>query len=112
LQARCGADAGVYAKGASRAELQCVPGTTTLWLELRIAAEHEAVVHLDDLLLRRTRLGILLPHGAITHIDKIRTLCQPALQWDDATWQAEIKRYVALIDKFYSLPKMSANPSK
>ena len=112
LQARYGADAGVVAKGASSDELQCVPGTTTLWLELRIAAEHEAVVHLDDLLLRRTRLGLLLPNGAITHIDKIRQLCQPALQWDDATWQAEIARYIALVDKYYSLPKMAANPSK
>jgi glycerol-3-phosphate dehydrogenase len=39
-------------------DLQFIPGTQTLWLELAMAARYEAVVHLDDLLLRRTRLGI------------------------------------------------------
>jgi hypothetical protein len=35
----------------------------------------EAVQHLDDLLLRRTRLGILLPHGGLDHLPRIRQRC-------------------------------------
>ena len=44
---------------AKTGELDAIDGTGILWAELRWAAEHEAVVHLDDLLLRRTRLGLL-----------------------------------------------------
>ncbi|NQD91697.1 glycerol-3-phosphate dehydrogenase/oxidase, partial [Pseudomonas sp. CrR25] len=40
-----------------------VAGTETLWVELAWAAQNELVLHLDDLLLRRTRLGLLLPQG-------------------------------------------------
>jgi glycerol-3-phosphate dehydrogenase len=62
LQARYGSlAAALCASANSDDDLQCIPGTQTLWIELPLAARHEAVEHLDDLLLRRTRLGILLP---------------------------------------------------
>jgi len=35
---------------------------------LRWAARAEAVSHLDDLLLRRVRLGLLLPGGGVRHL--------------------------------------------
>ncbi|MBF3046433.1 FAD-dependent oxidoreductase, partial [Pseudomonas aeruginosa] len=41
----------------------CVGSSETLWAELAFAAEAELVLHLDDLLLRRTRIGLLLPEG-------------------------------------------------
>jgi glycerol-3-phosphate dehydrogenase len=92
---------------AEDGDFETVPGTQTLWLELRIAALHEAVVHLDDLLLRRTRLGILLARGGLDHEPRIRALCQKALGWGDARWQAEVARYRALIEAHYSLPAPS-----
>lgn len=104
LAARYGAGAAQYAAQAQRGELEPVPGTATLWLELRIAAHDEQVVHLDDLLLRRTRLGILTPRGALGHEARIRALCRDALGWDDARWSAEVARYRDLIRAHYQLP--------
>ena len=104
LQARYGSCAPQWCADAPEHDLQCIPGTQTLWLELTVAARCEAVEHLDDLLLRRTRLGILLPHGALAHLPRIRQLCAPHLGWSDARWQEETARYRALIAAHYQLP--------
>ncbi len=104
LAARYGCMAAQYAADATADELIFIPTTQTLWAELRIAAQFEAVVHLDDLLLRRTRLGILLPCGGLDHIDRIRALTEPHLQWGEQGWSTELERYRALIAAHYSLP--------
>lgn len=104
MRARYGVRAAEYAATAQANERDCIPGTRTLWIELRLAAEHEQVVHLDDLLLRRTRLGLLLPQGAMQHMDRIRAICQPLWNWDDAQWHTEVARYADLIRRYYSLP--------
>lgn len=83
---------------------ETVVGTNTLWAELAFAAEQELVLHLDDLLLRRTRLGLLLASGAAAELPRIRALCQARLGWDDARWQQEEQRYLALWQQCYSLP--------
>lgn len=62
------------------------------------------VLHLDDLLLRRTRLGLLLACGGEAHFAAIRQLCQPRLGWDDAHWQQELQRYRALWQRHHGLP--------
>ncbi len=104
LAARYGAFAAQWCHSAQGVDLQLVPGTQTLWLELAIAARFEAVQHLDDLLLRRTRLGLLLPRGALDHLTRIRQLCGPHLPWDDARWQQEVARYQAIISAHYQVP--------
>ena len=81
-----------------------VAGTNTLWAELAWAAEQELVLHLDDLLLRRTRLGLLLACGAAAELPRIRELCQARLGWDDARWQEEEQAYRQLWQRCYSLP--------
>ena len=63
-----------------------VGATDTLWVELALACDTEMVLHLDDLLLRRTRLGLLLAEGGAQYLPAIRRLCQPRLGWDDARW--------------------------
>ena len=78
--------------------------TPALWGELRWAAREEGVVHLDDLLLRRVRIGLLLPQGALHIMDGIRTVVQPELGWDDARWKAEVAAYQTLWAKAYSVP--------
>lgn len=85
-------------------ELRPISNTPYLWAELRWAARHGQVVHLDDLLLRRVRLGLLLPEGGRRWLPKIRAICQPELGWDDARWQAEVERYLALWQSHYGLP--------
>ena len=104
LAARYGHLAPELSADALEADLQTIAGTDTLWLELLIAARCEAVLHLDDLLLRRTRLGILLPNGALEHLARIRATCEPHLQWGDALWATELARYRALITAHYQLP--------
>ena len=54
-------------------DLERLDPIPTLWAELKWAARHEQVVHLDDLLLRRTRIGSLLPHGASPCSSKSRS---------------------------------------
>ncbi|PMQ07965.1 Aerobic glycerol-3-phosphate dehydrogenase [Pseudomonas sp. AD21] len=81
-----------------------VGNTDTLWAELAFACEAEMVLHLDDLLLRRTRLGLLLARGGEDHFAAIRQLCQPRLGWDDAHWQQELQRYRALWQRHHGLP--------
>jgi glycerol-3-phosphate dehydrogenase len=81
-----------------------VAGSETLWAELAWAAEHELVLHLDDLLLRRTRLGLLLAEGAKAELPRIRSLCQARLGWSDERWQQEEHEYLELWRRCYSLP--------
>jgi glycerol-3-phosphate dehydrogenase len=110
LQGRYGTDAGNLIALAHSGELAAIPGTEILWAELRWAAHNEGVVHLDDLLLRRVRLGLLLPEGAKAHLPAIRSLCQLELGWTDERWEQEENAYLALIHKSYSLPDRSTIP--
>lgn len=104
LGGRYGAEAAELLHEARAAELSPVPGSQTLWAELRWALRHEAVVHLDDLLLRRVRLGLLLPEGACALLPQVKALCQAELGWDDATWTEEESRYRALHERHYGIP--------
>ncbi|MBS2013584.1 MAG: glycerol-3-phosphate dehydrogenase/oxidase [Deltaproteobacteria bacterium] len=81
-----------------------IDGTIAYWSELAIAAESEAVVNLGDLLLRRVRLGLLLPNGGLDQIAKVRAVAQPALGWSDARWEREEKLYRETWKKAYSVP--------
>jgi len=83
---------------------ETVGATDTLWAELAFACEAEMILHLDDLLLRRTRLGQLLPRGGEDYFAAIRQLCQPRLGWSDEHWQQEIQRSRALWQRHHGLP--------
>ena len=102
LQGHYGALAADVVAAAHEGELHTIPGTHTLWVELRWAARHEAVVHLQDLLLRRTRLGLLLRGGGMDHLPRIRSICQTELGWDDTRWESEQVAYLALWQQHYS----------
>ncbi len=82
---------------------ETIPATPYLWAELRQAARAEGVVHLDDLLLRRVRLGLLAPNGGMDLLPRIRTLVQPELGWDDARWQREAREYAELWKRAYTI---------
>jgi glycerol-3-phosphate dehydrogenase len=79
-----------------------IPGSIAFWSELRHAARDEAVVNLGDLLLRRVRLGLLLPNGGLDLEPQIRAVAQPELRWDDAKWDREVAAYRATWKKAYS----------
>jgi glycerol-3-phosphate dehydrogenase len=91
-------------------ELSSIAGTHTLWAELRWAAYTENVVHLEDLLLRRTRLGLTLPQGGMPQMERIRQICGDELNWDTARWDEEITAYQTLWQQHYSLPARETIP--
>lgn len=83
---------------------QPIASLDTLWIELAQACDNELVLHLDDLLLRRTRIGLLLANGAEDEMPKIRALCQQRLSWSDDRWHKEVSAYRQLWQSCYSLP--------
>jgi glycerol-3-phosphate dehydrogenase len=85
--------------------LEEIPGTYTLWAELVHTASNEAIRHLDDLLLRRVRIGLLLEDGGKKYLNKIRQLCEPVLDWNADRWDDEISAYLSFWDKYYSIPR-------
>jgi glycerol-3-phosphate dehydrogenase len=100
-----GAGAQALIARAPEAEREFVPGGEgLLWAELSWAAAFEAVQHLDDLLLRRTRLGLLMPRGGLDHAERIGEICRRELGWDDERWEGELARYRTLWARSYSLP--------
>jgi glycerol-3-phosphate dehydrogenase len=102
LLGRYGTHAPALVAAAAHEELDVIPETDTLWAELRWAARNEGVIHLDDLLLRRVRIGLLLPQGAMPIIEAIRAIVQPELGWDDARWKAEVAAYTDIWSRAYS----------
>ncbi|MBE0619110.1 MAG: glycerol-3-phosphate dehydrogenase/oxidase [Burkholderiales bacterium] len=110
LLGRYGMYAAELLAAAQGGELQTIAGSETLWAELRWAARAEAVLHLEDLLLRRTRLGLQLRGGGTELLPRIRALCQPELGWDDKRWLAEETAYLDLWLRHYSLPPRATIP--
>ena len=104
LIGRHGADAAAVAAAAGPGELARVPGTRTLWVELRWGARAEGVEHLDDLLLRRTRIGMQCPAEAAAD-PRLAAICRDELGWDAARWSAELSRYQTLWARNYGLPQ-------
>jgi glycerol-3-phosphate dehydrogenase len=101
LMGRFGVEVGEVASGELA---RPIDGSIALWSELRLAARDEAVVTLADLLLRRVRLGLLLPNAGLDQVAKIRAIAQPELGWDDAKWEREEKAYRATWKKAYASP--------
>jgi len=110
LQGRYGMHAADLLAAARCGELDTIAGSQTLWAELRWAARVEAVMHLEDLLLRRTRLGLQLRQGGAELLPRIRTICQAELGWDDQRWLAEEAAYLDLWHRCYSLPPRASIP--
>jgi glycerol-3-phosphate dehydrogenase len=101
LSGRHGKDAAAIAK--LQEGLETIADTPVLWSELRFAARDEAVVHLEDLLLRRARLGLLAEGGGLAQMDRIRAIAQPELGWDDARWAREEEAYRRIWGESYAI---------
>lgn len=61
--------------------------------DLRLRVRHEQVRHLDDLLLRRTRIGLTAADGGMSRLAELAQLCGDELGWDPPRQQVEIARY-------------------
>jgi len=83
-------------------DLKRIEDLSVVWAELGFNARFGMVEHLDDLLLRRTRLGMLLPEGGVQILGKVKELTQDELHWTDGEWQSEISRYQEIYRQAYS----------
>ncbi|WP_420632366.1 glycerol-3-phosphate dehydrogenase/oxidase [Candidatus Leptofilum sp.] len=110
LIGRYGREADELVKVAQSGELVNIPNSNVLWAELRWAARSEGVVHLDDLLLRRVRLGLLLPQGGAKFERQIQAICQAELGWEDGRWAEEWAAYQKRWQAKYSLPSKENIP--
>lgn len=69
---------------------------------LKTCIAEEWVVHLDDLLLRRTRVGILTRNGGLDQVNRLKADLKDVLSWDDEQWDMEIERYRKIWQSGYS----------
>jgi glycerol-3-phosphate dehydrogenase len=106
LLGRYGERAIELVNGSSPEERVNLGDTEFTLAECRWALEFEAVEHLDDLLLRRTRLGMCLPNGGAELYPVLQEMCSNLLGWDEGRWNSELNRYEAIWKKHYSLPSI------
>ena len=85
---------GEYMRRAEDAPLKSLPDYTRR--EIGFIARHEKVVHLDDLLLRRTMLA-MLGHLDRAAVDELAEVLGETLGWDELQVQAEAARAAALL---------------
>lgn len=69
--------------------------------ELHWALAHLAVQHLDDLLLRRTRIGLFYADGGASMKEELAELCQRYLKWDDEKFETEWQRYQKIYHELF-----------
>ncbi|MDX2321229.1 MAG: glycerol-3-phosphate dehydrogenase/oxidase [Moritella sp.] len=112
LKSHYGQNYSAVINNADSAELNTIASTNTTLAEIKWILANEMVVHLDDLLLRRSRLGLLIPDGGSELFAKLKPLCQQSLNWDDKQWQQEVERYNDMILRHYSLPKIASAQTK
>jgi glycerol-3-phosphate dehydrogenase len=103
LMARYGINASTSLCTGGEGDMEPIPGTPYIWAELRQSARGEAVVHLADLLLRRVRLGLLVPNGGLDQMNQLRPIVQPELGWEDARWEEEVASYRKLWESSYRI---------
>lgn len=104
LAGRLGADAAAALRAGPAEDLQALDGTPYSLAELRWSLRHEAVLHLDDLLLRRTRIGLVGARGGEALLSRLEALCRAELGWDAARWEDERVRYRLLWNARHAPP--------
>ncbi len=102
LARRYGDDAPAVWQRAQEDGGERIPGTDYLWAEVLWSAESEQVIHLEDLMLRRTRWGLLLPAGGRNILPQLRERLSQALGWDVRRWEEEEVRYLSLWNAAYN----------
>lgn len=79
--------------------LEPVPGAPAYLLaELRYAVTHEAALHLDDLLTRRTRISIETPHRGTESAAAAADVAAPVLGWSPDRVRSEVAAYLARVE--------------
>jgi glycerol-3-phosphate dehydrogenase len=76
-----------------------VPGAEEyLMAEIHYAVTHEAALHVDDLLARRTRVSIETPHRGVDSAAAVAELAGSLLGWDAERTRSEVDAYLARVE--------------
>lgn len=86
--------------------LSVISGSEIRWAEVGYSASTEQIRHISDLLLRRTRLGLVLPDGGACIMEDLGEILKPALGWDDMKWAEEKEAYKKEWQLYFSPPKI------
>jgi len=70
--------------------------------EIEFMARHERVVHLDDLILRRTLMG-MLGEVSLPLLEELATIVSPVLEWSQQDAAAEVERTVELLKRVHGV---------
>ena len=82
-----------------RSLLEPVPGAEEyLMVEMVWGASHEAALHLDDLLARRTRISIETPHRGVDSAAPVARAVAGVLGWDEQRIANEVDSYTARVE--------------
>ena len=70
--------------------------------EIEFIARNERVIHLDDLILRRTLMGML---GEVTLalLEELAAIISPILEWSREEKKAEVERTVQLLQRVHGV---------
>jgi glycerol-3-phosphate dehydrogenase len=75
-----------------------LPGTDVTAAEIRAHLRFGAVVRLEDLLLRRVRLGMWSPELARDLAPRLGSLARKELGWDRRRWGQELDRFESSLE--------------
>ena len=96
-----------YLQAGPDAPLACLPAYSRR--EIAFMALHERVVHLDDLILRRTMMALLgQVNGPL--LEELAAIVSPVLGWSPRDAAAEVARTIQLLEKVHGV--MAAALSK
>jgi len=96
-----------YMQAGPDAPLACHAGYSRR--EIEFMARYERVVHLDDLILRRTLMGLL---GEVNGplLEELAAIVSPVLEWSEQQAADEVERTIELLEKVHGV--MAAALSK
>ena len=89
-----------YLQAGPDAPLACHAGYSRR--EIEFIARHERVVHLDDLILRRTLMGMLGEVG-LPLLEELASIISPVLEWSQQEAVAEVERTVELLKRVHGV---------
>jgi glycerol-3-phosphate dehydrogenase len=90
-----------HAAGTARRRSELRPleeGLDLCAAEIRGHLRWGAVLHLEDLLLRRARLGMWNPDRSVSLLRKLRPILRSELGWPWRRWQSEEDRYLEALE--------------
>jgi glycerol-3-phosphate dehydrogenase len=110
LAGRLGAAGAAWVAARPADERAPLAGTPYSEAELRWSLREEQVRSLEDLLMRRSRVGLVGARGGEALLPRLEAPCREALGWDAARWRDEVARHLANWAARHAPPAQNRRP--